>query len=111
MVGRRKRCDSPHAAAAEALAREIRRRRTARDWSQQRLAGEAGLSYGTIRAIERGAVTEPGFFTVRSIADAFGSSIDDLLSESPDAREGAPTAAGGAVATSAPGQARPDSGT
>ena len=90
MAGRRKRRDSPHLAAAGVLASEIRRRRTALGWSQQKLAGQAGLAYGTIRAIERGAVTEPGLFTVRSIADAFGSKVDELLGEASNALEEVP---------------------
>ena len=79
MVGRRKRSESPHLAAASALSATIRTRRVALGWSQQRLADRAGIAYGTVRAVERCAVTEPGLFTIRSIADALGCRLDDLL--------------------------------
>lgn len=68
-------------AAAAALAIHIRQRRTARGWSQQKLAEAAAVAYGTVRAIESGAVTEPGVFTVSSIAEALGLGVDDLLSD------------------------------
>lgn len=79
MAGRRKRADSPHLGAATALAATIRARRLELGWSQQKLADRAGIAYGTLRAVESGTVTEPGLFTIRSIADALGSRLDELL--------------------------------
>ncbi len=81
MAGRRKRSESPYRDAATALAKEIRSRRIRLGWTQQTLATRADLAYGTVRAIERGTVTEPGLFTINSIAEAFGARLDELLTD------------------------------
>ena len=94
MAGRRKRSESPHLAAASALSAAIRTRRTALGWSQQRLAERASIAYGTVRAVERCAVTEPGLFTIRSIADALGCRLDDLLDSDDAEARGGPAADG-----------------
>lgn len=77
--GRMKRVNSRYKEQAEHLATRLRGIREERGLSQERLAAEAGLSVATIRKIEKGAVVEPGFFTVLSIADALGVTANDLV--------------------------------
>ncbi len=43
----------------------------------------AGLSVATVRKIETGAVTEPGYFTVLAIATAIGVNLADLAELQP----------------------------
>ena len=57
---------------------ELRRERR---WSQQKLAERAGLAYGTVRAIETGAVVEPGVFTIDAIAQVLDVTITELLQD------------------------------
>jgi len=76
---RKPQVDSIDSHAAAALSDAVRAGRADRGWSQQRLADRSGVSIGTVRAIETGRVKDPGVFTVRRIADAFGESLDRLL--------------------------------
>ena len=41
--------------------------------TQERLAAQAGVSIATVRKIETGAVTEPGYFTVMALMSVFGT--------------------------------------
>lgn len=47
--------------------------------TQQQLCASAGLSYSTLAKIERGAIKSPSIFTIQSIADTLGLSLDELL--------------------------------
>lgn len=47
--------------------------------TQQDLCQKAHLSYSTLAKIERGAIKSPSIFTIQSIADALGLSLDALL--------------------------------
>ena len=47
--------------------------------TQQELCHQAELSYSTLAKIERGAIKAPSIFTIRSIADTLGMSLDELL--------------------------------
>jgi transcriptional regulator with XRE-family HTH domain len=76
--GRRKRADNPHAEGALHLAGRLRQLRERARKTQEEVAAAAGLSVATVRKIETGAVTEPGYFTVLAIARAIGASIADL---------------------------------
>jgi len=78
-VGRRPQEETLHAQASAALSERVGDQRRYRRWSQQRLAQEAGVSIGTVRAIESGKVKDPGVFTVRSIATALGMTLDELV--------------------------------
>lgn len=80
-MGRRPRDESPFAAAAEELSRRVREHRVQHGWSQQRLAQEAGVSIGTIRAIEGKRVMDPGVFTVRAIAGALSYPLAELAAD------------------------------
>ena len=81
MPGRRRKADSPYLEAAARLARNVRSARAERGWSQQKLAERAGLAYGTVRAIETGAVVEPGVFTIDAIAQVLDVTITELLQD------------------------------
>jgi transcriptional regulator with XRE-family HTH domain len=76
--GRRKRADNPHAEGAPHLAGRLRQLRQGARKTQEEVAAAAGLSVATVRKIETGTVTEPGYFTVLAIASAIGASIADL---------------------------------
>lgn len=47
--------------------------------TQQQLCEKADISYSTLAKIERGAIKSPSIFTIRQIALAVGTSIDELL--------------------------------
>jgi len=70
---------------AAAVARHVRRLRSARNWSLDELAGRSGVSKGMVVQIEA-ARTNPSVGTLSRIAEAFGVSITDLL-EAPPAPE------------------------
>lgn len=53
--------------------------------TQQDLCQKAHLSYSTLAKIERGAIKSPSIFTIQSIADALGLSLDALLGHTPPA--------------------------
>jgi transcriptional regulator with XRE-family HTH domain len=76
--GRRKRADNLHAEGAARLARQLRQLRERASKTQEEVAAAAGLSAATVRKIETGVVTEPGYFTVLAIASAIGATVADL---------------------------------
>ncbi len=47
--------------------------------TQQAMCQKANLSYSTLAKIERGAIKSPSIFTIRSIAEVLGVSLDDLV--------------------------------
>jgi HAD superfamily hydrolase (TIGR01509 family) len=47
--------------------------------TQQVLCQRANLSYSTLTKIERGAIKSPSIFTIQSIANVLGVSLDDLI--------------------------------
>lgn len=61
------------------LDKRIKSYRKKHNWSQQKLAEKAGLSYNTITKIEQGAAKEPTIQTMIKIADAFGITLDELV--------------------------------
>lgn len=60
-----------------ALAAVLRRLRIERDLSQETVAHQAGVSYTTLAKIEL-AQSNPGWATVRAIADALGVTLVEL---------------------------------
>ncbi|HRP99496.1 MAG TPA: helix-turn-helix transcriptional regulator [Terrimesophilobacter sp.] len=76
---RRQQAETLDAQASAALSARVGEARRFRGWSQQRLAVQAGLSIGTVRAIETGRIKDPGIFTVRSIALALGLSLNEMV--------------------------------
>ncbi|WP_086824781.1 helix-turn-helix domain-containing protein [Allokutzneria sp. NRRL B-24872] len=61
------------------LGRALREARAGR--SMVEIALRAGISTETLRKIETGRIPTPAFFTVASLADALGLSMDRLLRE------------------------------
>lgn len=61
------------------LSKRLKELRAEHDWTQQKLAEKAGLSFNAITKIEQGAAKHPTLKTLIKIADAFGISIDELV--------------------------------
>ena len=61
------------------VARRIKELRKERNWTQQKLAERAGLSFNAITKIEQGAAKHPTLKTLLKLADAFGVSLDALV--------------------------------
>jgi transcriptional regulator with XRE-family HTH domain len=61
------------------LAKRLKELRKERDWTQQKLAEKAGLSFNAITKIEQGAAEHPTLKTLLKLADAFGVSLDALV--------------------------------
>jgi FMN phosphatase YigB (HAD superfamily)/DNA-binding Xre family transcriptional regulator len=61
------------------LGKRLQAARKALGMTQQDLCQAAGISYSTLTKIERGAIKAPSVFTVKSIADAFGKTLDELV--------------------------------
>jgi transcriptional regulator with XRE-family HTH domain len=72
------------ASDSAAIGRRIRQERERQGWSQLRLAVEAGLIPNTIWRLERGKGEDPRLSTLRSIADALGVKLTDLLEPKPN---------------------------
>lgn len=49
------------------------------DWTQGTLSQEAKLAYHTIAKIESGSTKDPRVSTVKKIADALGTTVDELI--------------------------------
>ena len=62
-----------------AVAARLRSMRERAGLSQEQLAARAGLATGTVRKIETGAVTEPGFFTVMTLLRILGARAEDIM--------------------------------
>lgn len=60
-------------------AERIKELRTERDWSQERLARAAGLSYRTVARMENGRGSSTS--TILAVAQALGVPLDDLFEE------------------------------
>ncbi|MCG2700239.1 helix-turn-helix transcriptional regulator [Candidatus Parcubacteria bacterium] len=59
--------------------KNLKKYRTKKGWSQEKLAREAGISYNTLIKIERGGIKNPKIETIIKLAKALGISIDDLV--------------------------------
>ena len=53
--------------------------RKQKNWSQEKLAREAGISYNTLIKIERDGIKNPKIETVIKLAKALSISIDELV--------------------------------
>ena len=62
-----------------ALAKNIRKLRQEKEWSQDELARKADIPFTTLTKIETGVIKKPSVFTVEQIATALGVSVDHLL--------------------------------
>ena len=56
--------------------------------TQQQLCQKANISFSTLTKIERGAIKSPSIFTVQSIANAVGVSLDELVGNKPSSVAG-----------------------
>src|SRR5882757_1830834 len=61
------------------LGKRLQAARKNAGFTQQQLCVQANLSYSTLAKIERGAITSPSIFTIQSIAQALGVSLDQLV--------------------------------
>jgi len=61
------------------LAKNIRKLRQEKGWSQDELARKSDIPFTTLTKIETGVIKKPSVFTVKEIASALDTSIDDLL--------------------------------
>lgn len=75
----------------ERLAASIRSRRHDRDLSAESMARAADLSVDTVRRIERGAVPNPGFFTVAAMARVLELDLDGLAAAAEPAADPEPS--------------------
>ncbi len=66
----------------KALGRRLQAARLDAGLTQQGLCQKADLSYSTLTKIERGAIKSPSIFTVQSIAEALGVTLDELIGHS-----------------------------
>ncbi len=62
-----------------ALAKNIRRLRQEKQWSQDELARKADIPFTTLTKIETGVIKKPSVFTVEQIANALDVSIEKLI--------------------------------
>jgi transcriptional regulator with XRE-family HTH domain len=65
---------------AELFGKTLRRLRTARELTQERLAGAADLTTGYVNTLERG-MQVPSLTTIVKLAHALGVTPSDLLSD------------------------------
>lgn len=62
------------------LAKNIRKLRQEKGWSQDELARKTDIPFTTLTKIETGVIKKPSVFTVERIAGALDTSVDSLLS-------------------------------
>jgi len=53
--------------------------RAKHNWTQQKLAEKANLSFNAITKIEQGAAKHPTLKTLLKLAEAFGIGLDELV--------------------------------
>ena len=63
----------------------LKRLRTAAGLTQQALATKAGLSMSAVIHIEKGRIPDPRGSTLKALAGALGVTVDELLSDEPEA--------------------------
>ncbi|MBA7646660.1 hypothetical protein ES703_54426 [subsurface metagenome] len=59
--------------------KNLKKLRKKKEWSQEKLAREAGISYNTLIKIERGGIKNPRLDTLIKLAKALGVSVDELI--------------------------------
>jgi len=62
-----------------ALGKRLQMARQKAGLTQQQLCAKADLSYSTLAKVERGAIKAPSIFTIESIADVIGITLDELM--------------------------------
>jgi len=61
------------------LSKRLKELRNKHNWTQQKLAEKANLSFNAITKIEQGAAEYPTLRTLIKLADAFEISLDELV--------------------------------
>lgn len=61
------------------IAKRLKELRKERNWTQQKLAEKAGLSFNAITKIEQGAAEHPTLKSLLKLADALKISLDELV--------------------------------
>jgi len=61
------------------LATRLKELRKKHNWTQQKLAEKASLSFNAVTKIEQGAAEHPTLKTLLKLADAFGVGLDELV--------------------------------
>jgi len=59
--------------------KNLKKFRTEKGWSQEKLAREAGISYQTLIKIERGNIKNPKIETLVKLAKALGLSVENII--------------------------------
>ncbi len=72
----------------KSLGRQLQGMRLGAGLTQQQLCQKANISFSTLTKIERGAIKSPSIFTVQSIANAVGVSLDELVGNKPSSVAG-----------------------
>lgn len=72
-------CPIGYKMAKQKIAMKIKKLREKREWTQQQLADESGLSLVTIGRIEAGMRKNPDLSTRKKLAKALGVEITELL--------------------------------
>ena len=61
------------------LSKRLKELREERNWTQQKLAEKAKLSFNAITKIEQGAAKHPTLKTLLKLTEAFGIGLDELV--------------------------------
>jgi len=61
------------------LSKRLKELRVEHNWTQQKLAEKANLSFNAITTIEQGAAKHPTLKTLLKLSDAFGIGLDELV--------------------------------
>ena len=85
MPNRAKRSETRFAGQASRLAEMVRDARGLAGMTQQELATRAGVSIGTVRALESKRTVEPGYFTVLVLAGVLDIPVGELPAAVPQA--------------------------
>jgi len=64
------------------LSKRLKELRKERNWTQQKLAEKAGLSFNAVTKIEQGAAEHPTLKTLLKLANAFDVTLDKLVGRS-----------------------------
>lgn len=73
------------------LGKRLQSARKAAGLTQQELCHKAKLSYSTLAKIERGAIKSPSIFTIQSVAEALGITLNTLMGGSETAKQSSRT--------------------
>ena len=61
------------------LSKRLKELRKKHNWTQQKLAEKAGLSFNAVTKIEQGVAEHPTLKTLLKLANAFGIGLDELV--------------------------------